>query len=168
MNLASLTKIRRKKTMERIKGTVERVNPRGVRIDGRWYNYSKYIKNTPKVNEGDEVEVDINGDWIMGLKILSRQLFEARENKGNHYTEREKGEVERQVVITRLACLNTATEVLKSHAKPITSENLFKSAEELEDWVWRSLKEERKEDELDQDSEGEALAEAFGVEEEFE
>jgi hypothetical protein len=150
--------------MERIKGTVERVNPRGVRIDGKWYNYSKYIKKTPKVNEGDDVEVEVNEDWITRFKVLSRQPSETRENRGNYYIEREKREVERQVVITRLACLNTATEVLKSHARPITSETLFEVARELEDWVWRGLKEERKGDEPDQDFEGEAL-ETFGIEE---
>lgn len=140
--------------MEKIKGTVEMANPKGVRIDGKWHNYSKYIKGVPRVNEGDEVEIDVNGDWIMGLKVLSHQPSEARK----------KREVERQVVITRLACLNTATEVLKSHAKPIMSETLFKTARELEDWVWRGLKEEKKEGELDQDFEGEALADTFGVE----
>lgn len=133
-------------------------------IDGRWHNYSKYMKGVPRVNEEDEVEIDVNGDWIMGFKVLSHQPSEARENRGNYYIEREKREVERQVVITRLACLNTATEVLKSHAKPIMSETLFKTARELEDWVWRGLKEERREDEPDQDFE-ETLAETFTVEE---
>ena len=151
--------------MEKIKGTVEKANPKGVRIDGKWRNYSKYMKEVPRVNERDEVEVDVDGDWIMGLKALSRQPSEARKDKGNYHIEKEKREVERQVVITRLACLNTATEVLKSHAKPITSENLFKVAEKLEDWVWQGLKEERREGELDQDFEGEMLAETFGVKE---
>lgn len=147
--------------MEKIKGTVEMANPKGVRIDGKWHNYSKYIKGVPRVNEGDEVEIDVNGDWIMGLNILSRQPSEAREDRGNYYTEKKKREIERQVVITRLACLNTATEVLKSHTKPIPSKSLFKVAKELEDWVWRGLKEEKKEGEADQNSEEEALTQTF-------
>ena len=156
--------------MEEIKGTIEKINPKGVKIDGRWYNYSKYMQEgTPRVNEGDEVKVDVNGDWIMRFKVLSRQSSETREDRpilskvegGSYYSEKEKREVERQVVITRLACLNTATEVLKSHTKPITSKGLFKVAKELEDWVWRGLKEEKKEGEADQGSEEEALTQGF-------
>jgi len=156
--------------MEEVKGIVEKINPKGVRIDGRWYNYSKYMEeDAPKLNEGDEVKVDVNGDWIMRFKSLSHQPSDTKGERvsgvntgkveegkgicgsdkeggelGNHYYA-EKGKwsfIDRQVIVTRLACLNTATEVLKSHTKPITSKSLFKVAKELEDWVWRGVREE--------------------------
>ncbi|HEX3035283.1 MAG TPA: hypothetical protein VHT73_09135 [Thermodesulfobacteriota bacterium] len=131
--------------MEEIKGTVEKVNPKGIRVDGRWYNYSKYIEEEiPEVNEGDKVKIDVKGDWIMKFKLLSRESF-GENKRENFQMPREKRETDRQVVITRLACLNTATEILKLYSKPITSKNLFKVAEELESWVWRNLREENTE-----------------------
>jgi len=135
--------------MEEIKGTVERVNPKGLRVDGKWYNYSKYMEEVvPEVNEGDEVKIDIRGDWIIGLKLLFRQSLETLSKRENNHAEREKGEInwaDRQVLIRCLTCLNTATEILKLYGKPITSKNLFKVAEELESWVWRYFMEEGRE-----------------------
>jgi hypothetical protein len=154
--------------MEEVRGTVEKINPKGVKIDGRWYNYSKYMEeDAPKLNEGDEIRVDVNGDWIMRFKSPSHQPSDTGEERvngsttrqgsgtsqrrveeGNYYTEpasagwKETKSFERQVIVTRLACLNTATEILKSHTKPITSQSLFKVAKELEGWVWRGVTEE--------------------------
>lgn len=157
INLLNNTKNQEVKVMEEVKGRVERVNPKGIKIEGRWYNYSKYMEEeVPVLNEGDEVKAGIKGEWVMKLNLLSRQNFEEGnlpfrqtqdsaqgwDKRGNYYLEKERREAERQVVITRLACLNTATEILKSLVKPITSKNVFKIAEELESWVWRSSREE--------------------------
>jgi hypothetical protein len=133
---------KRSKNMEEIKGTVERINSKGIRVDGRWFNYSKYIgEEIPQVNEGDKVKIDVKGDWIMRFKLLDQGSSE--ENKRESFQmPKLRRETDRQIVITRLACLNTATEILKLYAKPITSKNLFKVAEELESWVWRNLREE--------------------------
>jgi hypothetical protein len=38
-------------------------------------------------------------------------------------------------ITTRLAVLDTATEILKTHNKPITAESLFKVASQLEKWA---------------------------------
>lgn len=129
--------------MEKIKGTVEKANARGIKLDGKWYNYSKFMEeDIPKVSEGDRVEVDISGDWIKGVKILSHRSSELVEDRESYFTEKRKRDLERQIVVTRLACLNTATEILKSHARPIKAKSLFRVAEELENWVWRGLKRE--------------------------
>lgn len=128
--------------MEEIKGTVEKVNPKGIRVDGRWFNYSKYIEEEiPEINEGDKVKIDVKGDWIMRFKLLARESL-GENKRENFQMPKLRRENDRQIVITRLACLNTATEILKLYAKPITSKNLFKVAEELEAWVWRNLREE--------------------------
>jgi hypothetical protein len=124
---------------EQIQGAVEKVNPKGIKIHGKWFNYSKYMKETPDVNEGDEVLATLDGDFIMKLRVVVQSNGEDKTN--NHYIEKMKREIERQVVITRLACLNTATEVLKTHSKPITSETLFRVAAQLEEWAWEGLKE---------------------------
>lgn len=42
---------------------------------------------------------------------------------------------DRQSTITRLAVLNTATEVLKTHRKPIELDEVFSLAKELESWA---------------------------------
>ena len=41
----------------------------------------------------------------------------------------------KQRVIRRLACLNIAVEVLKTHSDPIESEALFETAKQLEQWA---------------------------------
>ena len=42
---------------------------------------------------------------------------------------------DKQRVITRLACLNTAVEVLKTNGESIQSESLFETARQLEQWA---------------------------------
>ena len=121
---------------EKIQGVVERVNKKGLKIDGKWYNYSKWMKQTTTTEEGDEVIIEIEGDWIMKIDTLSHS---SNGKATNSYAEKEKRETQRQIVITRLACLNTATEILKTHTKPVTSEDLFNVATKLEGWVWQGL-----------------------------
>jgi len=122
---------------EKIQGVIERINQKGIRIDGTWYNYSKHMKESPTVNVGDEIIVEVDRDWIMKMELISDT---SNGKTANVYTDRQKREADRQVVITRLAVLNTATEILKTRSKPITSEELFKISEMLEEWVWEGLK----------------------------
>jgi hypothetical protein len=56
-------------TQRVVEGFVEATNPRGIRVDGAWYNFSKYAQvPTPPV--GALVRLTLREKWIHGLEIL--------------------------------------------------------------------------------------------------
>jgi len=58
-------------TTEQIRGRVEQANDKGLKIDGRWFNFSQYSRSTVKPVEGDDVELEIaRGKFINDAKIL--------------------------------------------------------------------------------------------------
>jgi len=57
-------------TTEQIRGTVEQANEKGLKIGGRWFNFSQYSKSTLRPVEGDEVELEVaRGKFINDVKI---------------------------------------------------------------------------------------------------
>jgi hypothetical protein len=60
---------------------VEAVNERGVKVNGRWYNFSSYAQNGAidrSVAQGDKVEAEITSTgWIRSLRILERAQAQA-------------------------------------------------------------------------------------------
>lgn len=52
-------------------GTIEATNDKGIKLNGRWLNYSRYVdpdSSWPVVQVGDPVEAHITGDhWLKGL-----------------------------------------------------------------------------------------------------
>jgi hypothetical protein len=57
-------------TTELIRGAVEQANEKGVKVGGRWFNYSQFSTITAKPDEGDTVEMDIaKGRFINALRI---------------------------------------------------------------------------------------------------
>ena len=58
-------------TTEQIRGTVEQANEKGVKVGGRWFNFSQYSKTTVRPAEGDEVELEVaRGTFINDAKIV--------------------------------------------------------------------------------------------------
>jgi len=59
-------------TTEQIRGTVEQTNDKGVKVGGRWFNFSQYSKTTVRPAEGDEVELEVaRGKFINDARIVS-------------------------------------------------------------------------------------------------
>jgi hypothetical protein len=53
-----------------VRGTVEAVNERGVKLAGAWLNFSKFA-DVARPDVGDEVEVVVKDDrWVNGLKVM--------------------------------------------------------------------------------------------------
>jgi hypothetical protein len=53
-----------------VRGVVEGVNERGIRIGGAWLNFSKFAE-VARPDVGDEVEVVVKDDkWVQGLKAV--------------------------------------------------------------------------------------------------
>jgi len=55
----------------KIQGIVEASNKRGVRLDGKWYNYLRYAdEEIPRPEEGMEVELEVRRGLVRKLKVL--------------------------------------------------------------------------------------------------
>jgi hypothetical protein len=59
-------------TTEQIRGTVEQANEKGLKVNGRWLNWSQYSKVTVRPAEGDQVELEVaRGKFINDARILA-------------------------------------------------------------------------------------------------
>jgi hypothetical protein len=54
-----------------VKGMIESLNERGIKVNARWYNFSKFLNEKPSLAENSEVEFIASGDFI--TKFLSVQ-----------------------------------------------------------------------------------------------
>lgn len=55
-----------------VKGMIESLNERGIKVNERWYNFSKFLNEKPSLAENSEVEFIASGDFI--TKFLSVQM----------------------------------------------------------------------------------------------
>jgi hypothetical protein len=60
-------------TTEQIRGRVEQTNEKGLKVDGRWFNWSQYSRSTVRPDEGDDVELEIaRGKFINDARITGK------------------------------------------------------------------------------------------------
>ena len=45
-------------------GTIERVNEKGIKVNGEWFNFSKFMSNVPVLREGDKIEFKSSKNFI--------------------------------------------------------------------------------------------------------
>jgi hypothetical protein len=88
--------------VERIAGLVEAVNPKGVRVDGRWWNYSRYA-DVPRPARGQHVELDAKGGFIRTLRVVDVAPPDAKD---------------RERTILRLAVLKAAAGFVRAASTP--------------------------------------------------
>ena len=124
------------KESTKVRGIVETVNDKGIKIDGEWYNFSKYNRvETP--SEGDEVEIEVREKWIKSLWNLTSA---GQQREGRNHS------VDNGTRVTRLALLNTATSILSTHGKPVEVESVINTAHVLETYVYEDRQSEDNED----------------------
>ena len=59
-------------TTEQIRGAVEQANEKGLKVTGRWFNWSQYSKVTVRPAEGDQVKLEVaRGKFINDARILA-------------------------------------------------------------------------------------------------
>lgn len=106
-----------------IVGTVEAISRdgTGIKVEGTWYNYSKFAEFPEKPKLGDKVKLILDGKWIKEIKILEKSA-----STPNH---------DKDLRISKLAVLNTAVEILKTHNIAITTDDVIATAEDLLRWV---------------------------------
>ena len=59
-----LQQIERKTSKVPISGTIERVNEKGIKVNGEWFNFSKFMSNVPVLHEGDKIEFNSSKNFI--------------------------------------------------------------------------------------------------------
>ena len=47
-----------------VSGTIERVNEKGIKVNGEWFNFSKFMSNVPVLREGDLIEFKSSKNFI--------------------------------------------------------------------------------------------------------
>lgn len=56
---------------ETVRGRVEQANEKGLKVDGRWFNWSQYSRSSVRPAEGDDVELEIaRGKFINDARVL--------------------------------------------------------------------------------------------------
>ena len=59
-----LQQIERKTSKVPISGTIERVNEKGIKVNGEWFNFSKFMSSVPNLREGDLIEFKSSKNFI--------------------------------------------------------------------------------------------------------
>lgn len=125
-----------------VEGTIDAISKGNysVKIGVDWYRFSTKTQGVgfSEVAKGDFVTIEAKKAERDGFKTNWVQECQKQQSLPVDESPSEgpsKPADERQKNIAKLAVLNTAVEILKTHNKPITSENLFKVASELLDWV---------------------------------
>lgn len=56
--------IKKKTSKVPVSGTVERVNEKGIKVNGEWWNFSKFCTSQPVLHEGDLIEFKSSKNFI--------------------------------------------------------------------------------------------------------
>ena len=59
-----LQQIEKKTSKVPVSGTIERVNEKGIKVNGEWFNFSKFMSNVPALREGDLIEFKSSKNFI--------------------------------------------------------------------------------------------------------
>jgi hypothetical protein len=106
-------------------GLVEATNPKGVKVEGRWWNWSQYGPRLPRPQRGQTV-------WLVAKRAFVREL----EIVEGDASGQGPGGPPKDVLIVRQTCLKAAAEFCASRAE-LKSADLLALAERMEAWVCR-------------------------------
>jgi len=59
-----LQQVEKKSSTVPISGVIERINEKGIKVNGEWWNFSKFSKNNPILKEGDRIEFKSSKNFI--------------------------------------------------------------------------------------------------------
>ena len=59
-----LQQVEKKTAQVPVTGKIERINEKGIKVNGEWWNFSKFSKNNPVLNEGDLIEFKSSKNFI--------------------------------------------------------------------------------------------------------
>ena len=111
---------------QRVASPVEATNPKGIKVGGRWLNWSQYGPPLPRPERGRRVGVTVDGKGF----IKALELVDGAADAPQCPT------AGRETAITRLAVLKAAAEFAAGPAD-IKSGDVLAIAERWEAWVRR-------------------------------
>lgn len=115
--------------LERVTGIVEAVNPKGVKINGEWVNFSRYAADIVPPMKGQAVTLTLDKQGFVRAVETQSASQEAPAGRPAPSSTKDR-------TITRLAILKAAAEFAASKPQS-TSADVLKVAEAWERWVNR-------------------------------
>jgi len=107
----------------KIVGTVEQVNDKGVKVGGAWRNYSRFAADMVPPTRGQRVTVQLDGQgFVRAIEAITDAPHSPVAG--------------RETAITRLACLKASAAFCASRPE-LKSADLLALAEGMEQWVTR-------------------------------
>ncbi len=107
-----------------VSGRVESVNPKGVKVNGEWHNFSRFAENIQPPERGQSVSLTLDKSGFVREVIV----------EGGSAAAPKSGQ--RDQVISRLAILKAAAEFAAGRPE-IKSGDVLRIAESWERWVGR-------------------------------
>ena len=59
-----LQQVEKKSSAVPVSGIIERINEKGIKVNGEWFNFSKFMSNVPVLHEGDMIEFKSSKNFI--------------------------------------------------------------------------------------------------------
>ncbi len=123
--------------MEQITGTVTRANGHGFQLAERegWLNLSKFANPAPVMPEkGQRVSITIDkAGYVRAVTPMPSEPEPAVDAPAESHANMPS----KDIVITRLATLNTATSILSSGSRAVNPDDVLALAQRLEAWATR-------------------------------
>lgn len=109
-----------------VSGTVEAVNPKGVKVNGEWMNWSKWAEDPTPPERGQHVTLTLDkAGFVRSVETDGAATTTAQQPAG-----------QKDRIISRLAILKAASEFAASKPEA-KSTDVLKIAEAWEAWVYR-------------------------------
>ena len=112
-------------------GLVEAVNPNGIKVAGRWWNFSRY-HDVPRPEVGQQVALEARSGFIQKLTI--RVQAEPAEREDEEEASPSENLSPDEVRSTRVTVLRAAASFLALRPD-VTTADVLKVADRWTDWV---------------------------------
>lgn len=111
-----------------VSGTVEAVNPKGVKVNGEWHNFSRFAQDITPPERGQHVTLTLDkAGFVRAVETDGPAPTAAAQQQPAGQKDR---------IISRLAILKAASEFAASRPNA-TSADVLKVAEAWEAWIYR-------------------------------
>lgn len=137
--------------LDTVEGVVQSVNDRGVKVNGTWYNYSKFGDPLPKATRGQYVILTIEDDKFIKTQQFGRGGGGGAPAPQPLYPPVDPATPDRDRMIARQVALKAAVDFLSAklvNPEPVAegtrrpaikADHIFDLAHVMEDWLTRPV-----------------------------
>lgn len=123
--------------VETVVGTVQATNPKGIWVNGGWWNWSQYGPTLPRPSKGQTIRLEAKGSFIRALDVVDGVDSGAPGRDAGSDSRTPARGAGRDATITRLAVLKAAAGFAAGRPDA-TSADVLRVAEAWEQWVMRA------------------------------